>query len=142
MAEQTAGAWQQAPTQAANPMATHLRIVAILEIVWGSLAAFAGLLVLLMVVIASGLSSGAGAPGFVPPLIASFGLLFVAAIAAIAVLAILGGMRLLKHRRSGRTLSYVAAALSLLSFPLGTAFGVYAFIILTRPETDLLLSDP
>lgn len=147
MAEQTAGAWQQVPPQqvppqTANPMAPHVKVVAVLEIVWGFLLVFAGLLILLMVVLSSVLSSGAGAPGFVPGIIVSFGLLILAFVAALATVAVLGGFRLLKHRRSGRTLTYVSAALSLLSFPVGTAFGVYAFIILTRPETEQLLANP
>jgi hypothetical protein len=142
MAEPNAGTWQQAQAQDANPMAAHVRIIAILEIVWGFLVAFAGLAVLLLVALSSALTSGAGAPGFVPGIIASFGLLILIPLAALAVVALLGGFRLLARRRSGRTLTYVSAALSLLSFPIGTAFGVYAFVILTRPDTDRLLVEP
>lgn len=142
MAEQTAGTWQQAQPPAANPMAVHVRAIAILEIVWGFLVVFAGLVILLMVGLSSALTSGAGAPDFVPGIIASFGLLIVLPLAALAIVAILGGFRLLANRRSGRTLTYVSAALSLLSFPIGTAFGVYAFVILTRPDTDRLLVEP
>ena len=125
-----------------NPMMVHVRVVAIIELVWGGLLAVGGLVVLAMVIMASALSNGAGAPGFVPGIIASFGLLFVVILGVLAAVGLLGGMRLLKLRRSGRTFSYACAALSLLSFPLGTAFGIYAFIILTKPQTDQLLVNP
>lgn len=140
--EPTPTSWQQAPTATENPMAIHVKVIAILEIVWGSMAGVGAVVVLLMVTLAAGLTSGFGAPGFVPGIIASFGIFIVALLAALAIVALIGGFRLLHHRRSGRTLTYVSAALSLVSFPLGTAFGVYAFIILTRPETDRLLTNP
>jgi hypothetical protein len=130
--------WQPAPAE--NPMAVHVKVIAIIEIVWGSLVGLAALIVLFLVTVASGITTAAGAPGFVAGIIASFGILIVLLLAPLAVLALLGGFRLLHLRRSGRTLTYVVAALSLLNFPLGTAFGVYAFIILTRPETDRLFA--
>lgn len=123
-------------------MAIHVKVVAIIEIVWGILAGLGAIVVLMMVTLAAGLTSGSGAPGFVPGIIASFGVFIVAVLVALAIVALLGGFRLLHHRRSGRTLSYVSAALSLFSFPLGTAFGIYAFVILTRPDTDRLLTSP
>ncbi|HJQ93381.1 MAG TPA: hypothetical protein VJ874_03735 [Candidatus Thermoplasmatota archaeon] len=142
MAPEPTPTWQTAPAETANPMAIHVKVVAILEIVWGVLAAIGALFILLMITVATGVTSSTGAPGFVPGIIASFGLFILVIVAGLAVLALLGGTRLLRHRRSGRTLTYVSAALSLLSFPIGTAFGIYAFIILTRPDTDRLLTDP
>lgn len=114
------------PQPAAFPVARHLRIVAIVEIVWGSLAGLGALA-------AAFVGYTAAAP---------LAIVLAVLLGAAAVLALLGGTRLLHHRRSGRTLTYVCAAGSALSFPVGTAFAIYAFLILTKPETDHVLVDP
>jgi hypothetical protein len=131
-----------APEPVHNPMATHLKVIAVLEIVWGVLAAVGALFILMAFSIGAGVTGSVGAPGFVPGLIATFGVFLVVLVGGLAALALVGGTRLLKLRRSGKVPTYITAALSLLSFPIGTAFAVYAFIILTRPDTDRLLVNP
>jgi len=49
---------------------------------------------------------------------------------------LLAGYGLLKRRRWGRILAIVVGALHLASFPLGTALGVYSFVILLKPEAE------
>jgi dipeptide/tripeptide permease len=71
----------------------------------------------------TGLLAGLGAVVFV--VIALFGALYLAT-----------GYGLLKRERWGRVLGLVAGALSLLSFPIGTAIGIYALWALTRPEAQ------
>ena len=56
--------------------------------------------------------------------------------------AVIAGWGLLKFRPWGRILAIVVAAVSLTSFPLGTAFGIYALIILFRKDTEALFSGP
>jgi hypothetical protein len=51
---------------------------------------------------------------------------------------LLAGYGLLKHRRWGRILAMVVGALHLASFPIGTALGVYTFLILLKPEAEAL----
>jgi hypothetical protein len=46
-------------------------------------------------------------------------------IAAFAAFNLFTGLKLLKERRVGRTVGIVASCLALLSFPLGTALGIY-----------------
>lgn len=63
----------------------------------------------------------------------------------IPVLALVGlyvatGIGLRKRRSWSRTLGLVVSAISLLSFPLGTAYGVYGLYVLTRPGVERLLS--
>jgi ABC-type spermidine/putrescine transport system permease subunit I len=48
------------------------------------------------------------------------------------VLGILAAVTLLRRDRSGRTLALVAAFLALISFPFGTALGIYSLIVLLR----------
>lgn len=138
--------WQMNPPPAGmaaaeNPMSTHLKVIAILEMVWGVLAALGALVFFFIFSIGTAATKAGGAPGFVPGIIASFGLIFVVIAAGLAALALTGGIKLLNRKRSGKTLTFIVAVLSLISFPIGTAFGVYTLIILTRPDTDRLLVD-
>ena len=50
------------------------------------------------------------------------------------VLALMGGVGLLKGREWGRVLSIVQAALSLFWFPVGTVIGILILIYLIKPE--------
>jgi hypothetical protein len=132
----------QPMTPEQNPMAVHVKVIAILEIVWGVLAAIGAFALLMLFTVGSAVTKGAGAPDFVPGIIASLGLFLVVLVGALAVVALIGGTRLLRFRRSGKVPTYIAAALSLVSFPLGTAFGIYTFIILSNEKTDQLLVNP
>jgi hypothetical protein len=139
----TPPAWQQAPAE--NPMAIHVKVIAILELVWGILAAIGAVFAVFVFSAGSALFRSVGeqpGAGWLADVSAALGFLITAVLVALAVVAILGATRLLALKRSGRTLTYVSAALSLLSFPIGTAFGIYAFVILTRPDTDRLLANP
>ncbi len=49
---------------------------------------------------------------------------------------LLAGYGLLKRRRWGRILAIVVGALHLASFPVGTALGIYGFVILLKPEAE------
>ena len=142
--EPTPTSWQQAPTAAENPMAIHVKVIAILELVWGVLAAIGALFAVFIFTTGAALfrSSGEEEAEWLATASASLGFIIAAVLVTLAVIAILGAVKLLAHKRSGKILTFVSAALSLVSFPIGTAFGIYAFIILTRPDTDRLLANP
>ncbi|MFX0113266.1 MAG: hypothetical protein ACFFB3_01835 [Candidatus Hodarchaeota archaeon] len=76
--------------------------------------------------------------------VASFATILFFAIAALllayGVLAIVSGKRLLEYRASGRMGTMIIGALSLISFPFGTIFGIAALYVLTRPEAEPLFS--
>jgi hypothetical protein len=55
---------------------------------------------------------------------------------AASIPAIVCGWGLLRFRRWARTLGIVLAALSVLAFPLGTPFGVYALWVLVSKQTE------
>jgi hypothetical protein len=56
---------------------------------------------------------------------------------------IIAGVGLLKFRPWARILAIILGALHLLSFPFGTALGVYTLIVLLNPETvALFVSQP
>lgn len=49
--------------------------------------------------------------------------------------ALVAGWGILKHQEWARILGLIVAVLNVLSFPFGTALAIYAFWVLTRPET-------
>jgi hypothetical protein len=53
---------------------------------------------------------------------------------------IIAGMGLMKHKEWGRILTLIVSFFHLVSVPLGTALGIYSFVILLKPETIRLFS--
>jgi hypothetical protein len=128
----------QAPT-GPNPMETHVKVIGILDIVFGCLAALGALVLLLIFGIGSAVTGANKTPAWLPGFLAGLGIVFSVFAALFAVLFILAGTKLVGHRRSGKVWGIVAACVQLLSFPLGTALGIYALVILTKRETEQLL---
>jgi uncharacterized membrane protein len=54
----------------------------------------------------------------------------------VSVPGLLAGYGLLQRRRWGRILAIVVGALHLASVPVGTALGIYTFIILANPQAE------
>lgn len=131
--------------QAENPMATHVKVVAILEIVWGALMAIGAVFALFVFTTGAALFQTASEEAEEAEWLAGaslgLGLIIALVLGTLAAIALVGGVKLLNHKRLGKTLTFVSAALSLLNFPVGTAYGIYAIVILTRPETERLLVD-
>jgi hypothetical protein len=50
--------------------------------------------------------------------------------AACGILGLVAGLALLAGQRSGRTLAFIAAFLSLSNIPLGTTLGIYTLVVL------------
>lgn len=117
-------------------MDQHVKIVAILSIIFGALMAFLGL-ALFGIIAGAGVASGEREAMFVTGTVGTVvGGLFI----VLALPAIIGGVGLLKHRNWGRILILIVAALSLLNFPFGTAYGVYAFWALLNDQTRPLFT--
>jgi hypothetical protein len=120
-------------------MEQHIKIVGILNIVWGALGALAGI-VLLMVF--AGVFGIVGAtlhnePGqFVAlPLIAIIGGSISIFLLIISAPAIIAGIGLLRFKPWARILAIVISVLHLLNFPLGTALGIYGLWALLSQES-------
>ncbi|MCW8133890.1 MAG: hypothetical protein KIS92_26320 [Planctomycetota bacterium] len=120
----------------------HLRILSILHYVFGALAAMGGCVPAIYValgavfLVAPQPASGKGPPaavGWVLMLVG--GGLMLLGLTIAALIAYSG--RCLAHRRR-HTFSFVVACLMLLSFPLGTALGVFTIIVLSRPTVKSL----
>jgi hypothetical protein len=80
--------------------------------------------------------AGDAPPAFVGWIMSGIGIAFVVGFVALAALQF-AAARALKERRS-RTLIQVAAAIACLNVPLGTALGVFTFVVLGRPSVARL----
>ena len=122
-----------------NRMETHVKVVAAINIVFAALFFLVALALLVAFGVAAGITGATSGVGWLPGFLAGLGFLLVVPFAAVAVLYLLAGIRLNQRRRSGKTLGFVTAVLSLFSIPFGTAFGIYAIWAFVQPETDALL---
>ena len=122
-------------------MRDHVRIVAILHIVFGALGALAGLLILVLL---GGIGSLVAAFGHSPdaeiaaPILTLIGGFVCVLLLVLSVPGIIGGVGLLKYQPWARVLMIVISALDLLNFPFGTALGVYGLWVLLQTETERL----
>lgn len=114
----------------------HLEIFSILSFVMAGLVGLAFLAMTLFMGVAflpmSGRMGGFGG-----------GILLLVLIPVLALvgLYVATGVGLRRGRSWARTAGIVASAVSLLSFPFGTAYGVYGLWVLTRPGVERWLSE-
>ncbi|MFW9916120.1 MAG: hypothetical protein ACFFGZ_10990 [Candidatus Thorarchaeota archaeon] len=144
----------ESPIAAAAQIAeyqSNIQIIGILEIVGGILAliggflaAIAGIILPTLIMTDGSVTHGSEANTTAEfPAAAFVGILaFILAILLFiyAIGAIVSGRRLLQYENSGRIGTMIIGAISLISFPLGTIFGIAALYILSRPEVEQLFS--
>lgn len=123
-------------------MVSHLHLLRVLHVVWGSLGILLGVSTLM-------LAAGAAAIGWT-----TTGDELAAAITAIAftIAAVLllaaggvtvwAGAALTRRDRHGRLATLVLAVPNLFILPFGTALGVYAFWVLLHNETRAMFEGP
>jgi hypothetical protein len=115
----------------------HLKLIAIFNYVMGGLTALTSCFAIIHIILGIGMIAGmsaadAGAGALV-------GYIFLAAGLAVLLLGWgMGGLMVYSgrmiQRRQKRTFSMVMAGLQCLSFPVGTALGVWSLIVLNRPS--------
>ena len=114
-------------------MREHVRLLGILNIVMGCLVALVGVVVLVALGGVAGLI-GAHAHNIddtrVAPILALIGLCVAFFFLLLAAPSIIGGWGLLNFRPWARILIIIVSILHLLSFPLGTALGIYGIWVL------------
>jgi cation transport ATPase len=59
---------------------------------------------------------------------------------AVGIPSLIAGVGLLKKKRWARVVAMVVAIVALIGFPVGTGAGIYTLWVLTRTETEQLLS--
>lgn len=126
-------------------MEFHVKILAVLHIVTGVIAALIGVLAMLAL---GGLGILAGAVSreehaFVAlPLLGGIGLLVFILMLVLSIPGIVAGLGLLKLRSWARILTVVLSALHLFNVPFGTALGIYGLWVLLSNEGQKLFLTP
>ena len=125
-------------------MTTHVKIVAALFIAAGVFllaGAFFTPLILGALAAAVGTSHEEGAA--VGAVVLGFtGIALSIILGLLALPNLICGWGLLKFKGWARILGIILAAIALTKFPIGTAFGVYALVILFKKETEALFEAP
>jgi hypothetical protein len=111
-------------------MATHIKILAWLHIVFGLFSAFIAVVVLGGTVVGAAFA-GSFANSAIVGLAGGFAAIFLGVMAALQLLA---GWGLLQRKPWARILTIVLGVISLIRFPLGTALGVYTLWVLLSKE--------
>jgi hypothetical protein len=122
-------------------MEQHLKILGVLNIVFGGLGVCGALVILLVFGIPAGLVVADGDPDAVGTL-SIFGVVggFIFFLAAIfSVPALCAGIGLLKYREWARIWTIVASVLHLINIPFGTVLAVYGLWLMFKDETVTLM---
>lgn len=126
-------------------MATHIRVVAWLHIVFGALGLCAALVALLFFGGLAGLVGIADHSSDARVAVPVLGIIGGVAFVVIAVLSLPGliaGIGLLSYRPWARIVTIILSALHLFNVPLGTAVGVYSLWALLSTEGARLFDQP
>jgi hypothetical protein len=118
-------------------MDRHVQLIGILWIVYGIMGLlFAFFVFLLLFGVSFIPDMGHIAPGILRFIAWISSLFFM----ALAIPQIIAGLGLMKRKEWARILTLIVSFFHLLSFPLGTALGIYSFVILLKPETVRLFN--
>jgi hypothetical protein len=121
-------------------METHVKVLAILYLVFAGLSVLFGLGILLLTGAVSGIVGTSGDAGFAIPFIRLGGTAAAVFCFAWAIPGFVVGFGLLGRRPWARILGIVLSALSLMHVPFGTALGVYGLWILFNRDTERLFA--
>ena len=121
-------------------MADHIRIVAILHIIFSAITIIGALAVLALFggVATFVTASGSHDAAPVAPIIGLVGVIICSILVLIGVPGLIAGIGLLKFKPWARMLGIVISALDLVSVPFGTALGIYGLWALLSQEGEML----
>ena len=130
-------------------MESQVKVVGILYIIMNGLTLFACVIALIVMAVI-GVAGGAAAlseqgseeAAVVAGVFSVLGLLIGCMALVFSLPGLIAGIGLLKFRPWARILAIVLAVLNLLNFPLGTALGIYALVVLLKTETIQLFEGP
>ena len=118
-------------------MDKHVDVISILWIVSGSLGILLAIFIFWLLWGITFIPNIGYEASYILRLIATWASIFLAVFSAPEII---GGIGLLKRKEWGRILVLVVSFFNLINFPLGTALGVYSFIILFKEETAQLFT--
>ena len=122
-------------------MEQHMKVLGILNIVYGSLSVCIAIVILAIFGGSAGLVMAEGDPDaeMVVSILGAVGGFIVFFVLVFSAPAFIAGIGLLKMKSWSRTWTIVASILHLLSIPFGTALGVYGLWAMFKDETAALL---
>src|SRR5579871_4347142 len=122
-------------------MAQHVKVLAILHIVFGALCVLGGLIAF---VVLGGIASSVGASdqtqdaAVAVPILTMIGFGVCILCLVLGLPGLIGGFGLMQYRPWARITIIVLSALDLIHVPLGTALGIYGFWVLLNPQTEAM----
>jgi hypothetical protein len=119
-----------------NPMQTHVKILAILHIVFGALGVLIGFGIFAFFGGIAGLIHMDHDPdaAIAVPMMGAIGAFVLVLILCLSIPGIIAGIGLLSFQPWARILTIVLSILDLVSFPFGTALGIYGLWVLFTPD--------
>jgi hypothetical protein len=127
-------------------MEQHVKILGVLNIVWGAFGALCGLVILLIFGGAYGIVGTVAyqrpEASIALPVIAIVGGAIALFLLLMSAPTIIAGIGLIYFKPWARILAIVVSALHLVNIPLGTALGIYGLWVLFSRESESLFTTP
>jgi hypothetical protein len=123
-------------------MATHIKVLGVLQIALSACGLFAALGLILIFGGAIGLigASGDANAAIAMPIIGLTGMALVSFLLLLSIPGLIIGIGLLKFRPWARIAGIVISILGMMAVPFGTALGIYGLWVLFSSETERLFS--
>lgn len=124
-------------------MRTHIRVLAVLQIVYASIGLALGLGVLVIfsgIVAIVGVSASLDELIVAVPVLAVIGLLASSFLIVLSLPRLVAGIGLLRMRPWARVLTLIVSVFGCLDFPVGTALGGYGLWVLSHRDAAVLFA--
>jgi hypothetical protein len=121
-------------------VATHVKVVAVICIVFGVLGLLLALFSSVILGLLAGLVGSSGEEGAAlgSTVLGLAGAVLTTVLIVFAIPSVVAGWGLLMLKPWARILGIIVAAISLIRFPIGTIFGIYALWVLFQKDTEAL----
>lgn len=126
-------------------MATHVRALAILQIVYASLGLLLGIGVFMLfggIAAIVGFNAPVDESAVAVPVLTLIGGVASSVIILLSLPRLIAGIGLLRHQGWARVLSLVVAVIGLIDVPVGTALGIYGLWVLLNKQGASLFEVP
>jgi len=123
-------------------VATHVKVVAVICIVFGVLGLLLALFSSVILGLLAGLVGSSGEEGAAlgSTVLGLAGAVLTTVLIVFSIPSVIAGWGLLMLKPWARILGIIVAAISLIRFPIGTIFGIYALWVLFQKDTEALFA--
>jgi hypothetical protein len=126
------------------PMASHVRALAVLQIVYSSFGLLAGITVFLIfggAALIAGITVPIDDKLVAVPVLAIVGGAISSVVILLSLPRFIAGIGLLRPGNWAKILTFVVSVLGLLDLPFGTALGIYGLWVLTHRDTPAVFGE-